>query len=164
MLSQKDKMHADDVAAFENMDGRLVMIELLKNRGIAGFPDTRFIPLESLRDAAIIHYGWKFTETVKRYAAYNLMRFYRRNGYEIGGSDKKETVKMTMSVFNEVEKYENEWRVRTAKQVAPAKKLKSCLKCSAEIVNQGRTFLCEHCLNEQTAERETVLDSIHGEQ
>lgn len=116
-LTTKDKLSEDEVKTFENIDGRLIMVETLKNKGLQCFPETRMIPLSELMNTAIIYHGWKFSKTVERYAQHYLIRFYRRNGYEVAGYNGKEQIKMPLSVFSEIETYEAEWRKRMARQV-----------------------------------------------
>ena len=102
-IQNKSKLTAEEISSYEEINGELVIKQLLFFRGLKFFPE-RYIQVKDLVEVALIHYGLTFSAQNKRCAYHCLTRFYHRNGFEMTGTFGKESVKIPRKIFEEAER------------------------------------------------------------
>lgn len=104
-ITEKDRVSADDAKFYSEIDGLVVIEELLRFKGLEVIDKNKTVALKSLEDVAHIHYRLKRGATNKLYVGYFLDRFYRRNGLKVSS----ERVTVPDAIAEKVKNEEARW-------------------------------------------------------
>lgn len=84
-INSKDRLDSADAEFYEQIDGLVVIEELLWFKGTGVVKSDGTVPIKLLEEAAHIHYRLKCGATNKLYVGWYLDRFYKRNGLQKSG-------------------------------------------------------------------------------
>lgn len=105
-ITDKDRISVDDAKFYSEIDGLVVIEELLHFKGLEVIDKNKTVSLKSLEDVAHIHYRLKCGATNKLYVGYFLDRFYRRNGLKVSS----ERVKVPDAIEEKVKDEESPYK------------------------------------------------------
>lgn len=109
-INAADRITPEDVKFYSEIDGLVVIEELLHFKGLDVLDQKNTVPLKRLEEVAHIHYGLKCGATNKLYVGYFLDRFYRRQGLKVSS----ERVTVPQDILDRVKEEEARFKTKAA--------------------------------------------------
>jgi hypothetical protein len=108
VIDDKNKVGAETIRLYDEIDGLRVIEDLLLFKGTEDRKNDMFFKLADLEKMALITYGLKVNATNKLYVGWYLEKYYKRNGMF---SDKG-WVKIPKDIFDKVDALHNEFKIK----------------------------------------------------
>lgn len=105
LIEDKNKVSSELIKIYEEIDGLLVIEELLLHKGENFAKDLR-LQRKHIDQMALIVYGLKSNETNKLYVGYSLDRFFRNKDLVTPNG----MIKVPVDIYDKVEKINNQYR------------------------------------------------------
>lgn len=109
-INDKDRISTEEAKFYSEIDGLVVIEELLHFKGLDVVDQKNTVSLKRLEEVAHIHYRLKCGATNKLYVGYFLDRFYRRHELKVSG----ERVSVPQDILDKVKAEEARFKAASA--------------------------------------------------